>query len=174
MKDIGCLNGCDKNLLNVLVDNNSNSGSNTEERTQQQQQQRTFNNVGDITFPSVSDIFDSGIGFSPENTPQISSSSSSSSNNDLSIPKCFCQLPAISRVVTKLGQNHGKLFYTCNNQNISNKCNFFQWALPDGQTGNHANNNAREKTTKKNVKSTVSKTKDANVVKCHCSVLTKK
>eukprot|EP01041_Mallomonas_annulata_P007973 gene7973-16320_t len=38
---------------------------------------------------------------------------------------CICNVPAVTRTVQKLGENHGKQFFTCGK---SSTCNFFCWA----------------------------------------------
>ena len=46
------------------------------------------------------------------------------------IPNCLCGLVAVLRVVSKIGETHGKEFYCCP-KGFQDKCGFFQWSSPD-------------------------------------------
>jgi DNA topoisomerase III len=48
--------------------------------------------------------------------------------------RCKCDLTAVSRTVSKEGENKGRAFWTCPNSQ-GNQCGFFEWDDEDGGSG---------------------------------------
>ena len=49
-------------------------------------------------------------------------------------PNCSCQLATVCKIVRKEGPNQGREFYACSNQDVSLKCNYFQWVDEPNRT----------------------------------------
>jgi hypothetical protein len=70
-----------------------------------------------------------------QSNPSIPSPRISPSNSQSSKRTCKCQLPAVSRIVSKEGVNKGKEFFVCSKGESEGKCRFFEWA--DDKTVNN-------------------------------------
>lgn len=101
---LGCVGGCDPNLLNILNSNRQFSNSNNE------------NSVIPTTSNVENESNDSGISSFNESSP---------GTLKLNDPiKCNCNSTASRFTVKKEGPNKGKRFYKCSSDK---SCNFFKW-----------------------------------------------
>ncbi|XP_056643172.1 DNA topoisomerase 3-alpha [Diorhabda sublineata] len=75
--------------------------------------------------------------WAPEDGGTATDNRSNPTSTGLSIVKCNCRLPAVTRTVSKPGPNVGRQFYCCSKP-MGQGCGFFKWIDESGGDGGHS------------------------------------